>query len=392
VKVLIVTPSYLPIIGGSETLTRILATKLNKFGVHTDVMAFNMNKKWKTVLGEKIEHSNFSVFKVAAINPVPFLPVNPLYNLLRVNVFPSLGFRKRFEDYDVIHFLGEADLTMPLLSLSVKKPKIMHCVAVPSLEEEFRRHRTMKKLFEQFFRRLADVYFVFSSAEEKTIMDMGVPSSRIRILRYGVDTDVFRPDESKRLSNLVLFVGRIEEIKGLHVLLNSLRYVNVETRVVIIGPAGKRDYFDQISEMCLEINRGGVHHVEYLGSKDQDDLVLWYQKATVLVRPDLVGASGEGCSTMEALACGTPVIGVQNHVVKNDVNGLIVTPNNPKELAEALNKVLADKKLRGEFGIAARKTMEQQFSVNSSVLKLINIYKELLNQGENPFVYPLRMD
>lgn len=385
-KVLIVTPSYFPIIGGSETLIRTLSTKLNELGVHTDVMAFNMNKKWKPVWREKVEHTNFSVFKVAAINPLPFLPVGPLYNLLRINVFPSLGFRKRFKDYDVIHFLGEADLTMPLLSLSVKKPKIMHCVGVPSLEKEFNRHRTMKKLFVQFFRRFADIYFVFSPAEEKVLMNMGVPSSRIGILRYGVDTDVFRPDESKRLANLVLFVGRIDSVKGVHILLKSLRYVNVKTKVVIIGPTGKDKYFDQINEMCRDVNGQGVHTVEYLGSKDQDDLVLWYQKATVLVRPDLVGASGEGCSTMEALACGTPVIGIQNHVVKNDVNGLIVTPNNPEKLAEALNKVLGDKELRERYGIAARRIMEQQFSVKSAVAKLTRVYEDILKQWKNPTV------
>ena len=45
-KILMVTPSYDPIIGGTETVVRELAGKLDEIGTHTDVMTFNMNKKW----------------------------------------------------------------------------------------------------------------------------------------------------------------------------------------------------------------------------------------------------------------------------------------------------------------------------------------------------------
>ena len=380
-KVLVVTPSYFPIIGGSETLIRTLVTKLNVSGIHTDIMAFNMNKKWNPVLRKDVEHSeNFTVFKVAAFNPLPFFPVNPLYNLLRINVIPSLSFKREFREYDIIHFLGEADLSMPLLSLSVIKPKIMHCVGVPGLEEQFKKHLTMKKLFVRLFQRLANLYAVFSPDEKRALLNLGISSNRIITLRYGIDTDLFRPDENKRLSNLILFVGRIDTVKGLHVLLESLQYVKPKTQVIIIGPTARDEYFDHINEMCREVNERGFHKVEYLGSKDQHDLIPWYQKATVLARPDLVGASGEGCSTMEALACGTPVIGVQNHVVKNDVNGLIVAPDSPEKLAEALNRVLEDEKLRERYGIAARRIMEQQFSVKSAVTRLIKVYEDMLKQ------------
>ena len=379
-KVLLVTPSYFPIIGGSETLIRTLVTKLNESGVNTDVMTFNMNKKWMPVWRENIEHGeNFTIFKVAAFNPLPFFPINPLYTPLRVNVIPSLSFRKKLEEYDIIHFLGEADLSMPLLSMSVDKPKIMHCVGVPALAEQFHKHSAMKKLFVRLFQRLANVYAVFSPDEKRSLLNMGIASNRIVTLRYGIDTDQFKPDENKRLSNLILFVGRIDTVKGLHVLLESLQYVNSKIKVVIIGPTAKDEYFDHINEMCRQVNEKGYHTVEYLGSKDQHDLIPWYQKATVLARPDLVGASGEGCSTMEALACGTPVIGVQNHVLRNDVDGLIISRDNPKELAEALNKILTDEQLRERYGKAARSIMEEQFSVKSAVTQLIEIYKHLSN-------------
>jgi glycosyltransferase involved in cell wall biosynthesis len=135
--------------------------------------------------------------------------------------------------------------------------------------------------------------------------------------------------------------------------------------------------------MCVETNQKGFHKIEYLGGMDQCALVPWYQRATVLARPDLVGASGEGCSTMEALACGTPVIGIQNHVIRNGVNGLIVEPNNPGELAEALNKILEDKELRKSYGNAGRKIIEQHFSLKSAVRELTKMYEDVINENSN---------
>jgi glycosyltransferase involved in cell wall biosynthesis len=380
-KVLIVTPSYFPIVGGSETLIRTLSTKLNEMGVHTDVMAYNMDEKWNVVWSDKTEkNSDFSVFKVAALKPFPFLSISPLYYPLRLNVWPRPSFRKRFEDYDIIHFLGEADLSLPFFSRSVKKPKIMHCVGIPGLEQQFIRHSTMRELFVRIFPRLADLYIVFSPDEKRVLLDMGMPENKVLILRYGVDTETFRPDESKRLENLILFVGRIYPVKGLHVLLKSLDYLDFKTQVAIIGPVVDSSYFEQIEKMCSEVNSRGVHTVSCLGEMNQKNLLPWYQRADVLARPDLVGASGAGYSTLEAFACATPVVGVKNDVVRNDVNGLIVPPDNPKALAEALRKVLTDKYLREKYGKAGRRMIEQEFSLKSIVTRLIEVYEDLLNR------------
>jgi glycosyltransferase involved in cell wall biosynthesis len=379
-RVLLATPSYFPIVGGSESLTRALATELNGSGIRTDILAFNMDKKWHPKWRQKVEsEGRVNIFKVAALNPFSVLSLQPLYPSLGVIVLPKPDFRKRLVDYDVIHFVGEADLSMPFFSRSVRKPKIMQCFGPPIVDSQLQRHRTMRKLFVRIFPTLADLYITFTLNEKRVLSEWGVAPNRIRIWHYGVDTGFFKPDETKRLDNLVLFVGRIESYKGLHVLLRSLQLLKTKAQLVLIGPASNPEYFRQIQRMCLEINSQGVHTVEYMGSMGQSNLLLWYQKAAVLARPDLVGTSGEGCSTLEALACGTPVIGVQNHVVRNDVNGLIIEPNNPEKLAEALEKVLGNKKLREQYGKAGRKIIEQEFSLKSSVKELTNIYEDVLD-------------
>ena len=381
-KVLLVTPSYFPIVGGSETLTRTLSTKLNEVGIHTDIMAFNMERKWNPIYSEKIEKANnHKVFKIPALNPFPFLRINPLHTPLRINILPKLGFNKRFQDYDIIHFLGEADLSMPILSRSVQKPKIMHCVGVPGLETQFVKHAIMKKFFIRIFRTLANVYLVFSPEEKAVLAKLGVPQNRVSILPHAVNTSIFRPDGNNRLNNLILFVGRIDPVKGLHVLLNSLQYLDSKTQVVIIGPVNDDRYFEKTESIRRKINANGFHNVTYLGSINQFELVKWYQKASVLVRADLVGASGAGCSTLEALACGTPVIGVQNHVIIDRVNGLIVPPNDPHKLAEALGLILTSKKIREEYGRSAARIIEENYSLKLVLARLIATYKKLLEEN-----------
>ena len=107
---LLVTPSYFPIVGGSEVLTRVLSTNLNKVGVNADIMTFNMNKKWAPSWKEEcVKEGVVKVFKEGAFNPFPGLQ-NPLFNLFRINVFPKLNFIQKLSYYDIIHFVGEADL------------------------------------------------------------------------------------------------------------------------------------------------------------------------------------------------------------------------------------------------------------------------------------------
>jgi glycosyltransferase involved in cell wall biosynthesis len=380
-KVLIVTPSYAPIIGGSEKLVRNIAFRLNEKGIHTDIMTFNMEKKWRPLMCERVETSDgFKIIKIPAFNPFPFLRHSLLHTPLRINIIPWPSFLRKFKNYDIIHFLGEADLSMPMLASSIKKPKIMHCVGVPSMQNQFKKHTTLRKPFIAIFRRLANIYLVFSWEEKLALAEMGISPNKILVLSHGVNTNFFKPDIKKKIDNLILFVGRIDPVKGLHVLLKSLDYLDIKTQVAVIGPINNSRYFAQIERMRFKLNTKGFHTVNYLGDMNDDSLLSWFQKATVMVRADLVGASGAGYSTLEALACGTPVIGIQNHVILNDVNGLIVQKNNPEQLAMALQKILSNKETRKRYGVAARNTVEKNYNLETVSAKLSEIYLTMKKQ------------
>ena len=97
-----VTPSFYPIEGGTETVVRNLSIGLNKAGVHVDVLTLNMDRKWDPRFTGKTEKiDGITVFKVPALNWFPFSS-SPRLNF-KVNVIP-MRFRHLMKDYDLLHY------------------------------------------------------------------------------------------------------------------------------------------------------------------------------------------------------------------------------------------------------------------------------------------------
>jgi glycosyltransferase involved in cell wall biosynthesis len=379
-KVLFVTPSYYPIVGGSEVLTGTLSTRLKEKGISADIMTFNMTKKWMPRLREEtVKEGMKTIFKEPAINPLPNLP-NPLFNLLRLNVIPCSNFTKKFKKYDVIHFVGEADLTFPLFSHFVKKPRLLQCVGI------FRRGGIFKyymfdraflgKLFNKVFPSLADRFVISSKEEMMLLREMGVPKRKIAILQIGVDLKTFRSDETKKKRNLVLFIGRIDKIKGLHILLDALSSVKTPLELAIIGPRWDQAYSKEMESMANMINEDGVHNITFIGELSQTDLIPWYQRASLLVCPYLYETYSN--VIRESLACGTPVISTGTHLCEDSADGVILTEKNPTKLAEAIERLLEDEEMLKKCGVEGRKFAEQHFSWDSIIKNLTQIYESVI--------------
>jgi glycosyltransferase involved in cell wall biosynthesis len=378
-KILLISPSYEPIVGGTETFVKQLATELNNSGIHADVMTFHMNRKWKPLWSQEISsNGNFNVYKIPAIaNPLSILPINPLHLLLRINVFPKLAFAKLLNNYDLIHFCDEEDLSFPFFSAFVNKPKIMHSLT-PNAFEAIQRNFFQKNVF----KRIAQMYIPCSFQIEK-YLKIGINPNKILDRKsVGVNSTTFKPDESKRLDSLVLFVGRLQKIKGVHILLQALPHLKIPVHAVIIGPFDQENpqYSDELRKAVKMINAQGKHKVELLGRKNEAELVPWYQKAAFLVAPHIDQICG-GLTTLEALSCATPVIATGDEVVKDKANGLLVPPNDVEKLTNAINQLLLDKELRRKLGLNGRKIIEEQYSWSVIVQDMKNAYEKLLKSA-----------
>ncbi len=370
-RVLMATPSYYPIKGGAETVIRNLSIKLNETGVQTDIMAFNMNQKWNPSWQTKIERiDGINVFKIPALNWLPIEHSEKITS--KINLVPG-RFRNQLKKYDIIHFHGGDDLTFPLFSYTIKKPKIFHS---HGFSIEFYKRYFFSRMI---LKRIANLYISISQRMIKELVELGIPQIRIRYLPNAVDIRLFRR-LGKKKDNLVLFVGRVAFDKGLHIVLKSLKYLEKPIHLVIIGPSDwDVEYFQEILKRIEDENKKGPHKITYLGAQDHADIIKWYQKAAISVLPSFREAAP--IVILEALSCETPVIasnvGGIPEVVRDGKNGILVPPNNAARLAEAIQYLLDNEDTRIKFGREGRKWVMEHFSLDVVVERLCRIYEEL---------------
>jgi glycosyltransferase involved in cell wall biosynthesis len=154
----------------------------------------------------------------------------------------------------------------------------------------------------------------------------------VATIHNGTDIDLF--DFSDKHDGYLLFAGRITEQKGVK---EAIQVANESGhKLLIIGPInhGSQDYFDQYIKPLLNQN------IMYLGRMDQDQLKTYYQKAKALLTP-VQWEEPFGLTTVEAMACGTPVIslhrGAAPEIIVNGKNGFVV--NSVAEMVQAVGKI-----------------------------------------------------
>jgi glycosyltransferase involved in cell wall biosynthesis len=372
-KVLMVTPTYLPITGGAETAIQRLSIDLNSIGIQTDVMTFNMEQVWNAKWHGKTEISEngFRIFRIPGLNWLPIAHSNRI--AMGVNLIPG-RFSHVFADYDIIHF--HIDLSFPLFSWFSKKSKIFHFHGWDG---------TLKRNFPSRFilKHTGDIFISLTKQMKTEIAELGIAKEeKIICLPNSVNPDAFYPFPEKKERNLLLFIGRITSGKGLHILLQSLQYLKTPVRLVIIGPADwDFTYFNHIQKFMQAENSKGKHKVEYIGRLEHRELVKWYQSASILILPS-TSYEAFPVVNLEALSCETPVIATKiggvSEVVHSGENGLLVTPNSVAELANAIQCLLDDDALRLKLGKEGRRQVLENYSNTVIVEKLRKIYEELV--------------
>jgi len=378
-KVLMVTPFYYPVIGGTESFIESLSLGLNEIGTQADILTFNIeanphrfneasNAVWK---GSVEEINGLKVIRIPSHSSVrPF-------SLFNMTFIPG-NFLHYLKEYDIIHFHNESDLTFPLFSYFLKKPKIMHCHCLDVSYIYYRKNIVSRRIFQN----IAGIYIAVSNSIRNLLTSLGFPEENIRIVHNEVDTEKFVISKDPKDENQLLFVGRLQPKKGLHVLLKSLEYVKSPTKLAVVGPLSNQnpDYNRQIFESIKRINETSIHKVALLGVQEVEQLVKWYQRATVFICPSL--SEPFGIVNLESMACGTPVIATKvggiPEAVQDNKTGILVQQNDPKELAEAIQSLLEDAKLRKRFGDDGRRWVEKNFSQKAITQTMLKIYSDLL--------------
>ena len=226
-------------------------------------------------------------------------------------------------------------------------------------------------------------------------------NANISIIPPGVDTSRFYPipkDEAKEVidvpqdSRLILFVGRIEPLKGIDNLIKAIAIIQKRGdleccphRLAIIGgePNAKPEEMNvemaALQEMVEEL--GIENFVIFLGKQDQKMLPYYYSASEIVVMPSYYESFG--MVALESMACGTPVVASQigglAFLVKDGETGFVVPGNDVNVMADRLVKLIKDKDLQKKLGTqSAIYAKNFDWTIISKEIK--NEYIQLINK------------
>lgn len=227
----------------------------------------------------------------------------------------------------------------------------------------------------------------------------GADPEKIMVIPCGVDLSLFRPLDTSQAQErigwppehqMVLFVGRIEPLKGIDVLLKAIALATDDLPdlcghlgLTIIGgdPQATMDR-EMLRLTRLKKKLGISDLVTFLGARDQDTLPCYYSTAQVCIVPSHYESFG--MVALEAMACGTPVIaskvGGLTFTVKDGITGYLVPDGDPLALSEKLKLILTDERLRRRMGEEGMKTA-QRYRWPLVANKITSLYEQLITQA-----------
>jgi D-inositol-3-phosphate glycosyltransferase len=236
----------------------------------------------------------------------------------------------------------------------------------------------------------------------------GADREKIQVIPPGVDLTRFYPGSQleSRLKlgldterRLILFVGRIEPLKGIDTLLESIALMDKDENctlgseclsVVIVGG----DASVPVEEMTAEMQRlhalrdtlGLQKLVAFLGKQGQDTLADYYRAADVLVMPSHYESFG--MVALEAMACGTPVVasrvGGLTYTVRDGETGLLVPERDPAALSHALERLLKSDQLRWQLQANSMR-VAQDFSWPIIADRILKVFDTVIDERQIVF-------
>ncbi len=206
---------------------------------------------------------------------------------------------------------------------------------------------------------------VWTEDEKDAIVDYcNIDGSKVKVIPPGVDLNRFRP-MSKHQSRQhlgygdeknILFVGRLEPLKGLDNLLQAVASLHDTNQLTLSIVGGDENSLEKARLQTLASRMKLTQAVRFIGSVSQDELPFHYNAADVCVLPSHYESFG--LAALEAAACGRPVVasevGGLPTIVQSGITGFLVPPKQSDVMAERLCELLNDDMLRSRMGSAAR--------------------------------------
>ncbi len=258
---------------------------------------------------------------------------------------------------------------------AVKTVIYAHSYYADELVKKTPRKLIFKSIFYMAYAK-ADRLIAISNSVKNGLVDLGIRNpEKIEVIYNGVDTKKFHnEDPGHNDIPVIIYVGRLEKVKGVHKLVAALSQVKENYRCLIIGDGSQKTVLEnQVRELGLQ------DKVSLLGRRSDVSAIL--HSADIFVHP-AIWNEGFGISLVEAMASGLLCIaykkGAMPEIIDNGVNGVIVEPDTIEMLAQAISDAL------NKFGISEINAMRQAaikkadcFNIDNYVVSLDKLVESL---------------
>jgi len=213
-----------------------------------------------------------------------------------------------------------------------------------------------------------------------------IPEEKVTVLHNGIDLNKYKNrGKGDALAKYgvdfpyILFVGRLSRQKGITVLIDAMERLKQNMKLVILASSPDTP---EIENEVAESVKGKDNIVWINKMLPENELIQFYSNASLFACPSIYEPFG--IINLEAMACNVPVVasavGGIKEVVVDGETGLLVSPDKPQELADAMDELLGDKDMCRRLGENGRRRVETMFSWESIAKKLIAIYEDILKK------------
>jgi len=395
-KIALVCPASLPAtqFGGIVFLAVDLARELSHIGhdvtiYTTDLDFSNGPNEFNNSLPRKEKIEKYLINRSHPWFTVKLFFVNPsMYNQIKndnPDIIHTIGLRS-FQSF--IAWFVSKNNNIPLV-VSDQGGLTTH----PFLNELDPFFKFIYRIQNFFIKKIIRHSSAISSANEyeKEIFQTFDKESNIEIIRNGVNLKTLVSKENFKIkynleSKFILFVGRFSKSKGIETLVNSINIIKPElkksnTRLVIMGV--NFGYQDEMFTLIEKLNLS--EQIMIIKNPPREDVIAAYGESEFLILPSQWELSP--LVPLEAFAFKKPVISTNSHgipfTVQHKKTGILVEPENPYQLANAIKKLLNDNDLRLKLGASGYDFVHEECNCVSMAEKSLKLYERVLKNYDN---------
>jgi glycosyltransferase involved in cell wall biosynthesis len=372
-RIMMVVDGYYPSVGGAELQAGLLASELARDGNSVKIVSPLLDSAMPVT----------EVIDGIRVERIPYPRIRFLGAMLLGIKFALKLFRERHE-YDAIHIhmvknlATVAGMIRPFMDICVVGKISGAWEFNGGVLDSEKLRKPVYRVMNHFIKK-ADYFQCISKYTETMLVNSGYPPERILMIPNGVDLARFTAasalTESRGRRINAVYVGRVEKVKGLDILVSSWAQVcsahDAHLYIAGDGPV-RRELTEQASRLGLS------DRISFLGTVRNVPELL--SRADIYVQPSR--QEGLPNSVLEAMAMSLPIVATRvsgnEDLVTDGVNGILVTPEDADGLAQAIQRLISNSALAQEMGRKSRKVIEDNYALNAVITRLKQAYRRQL--------------